>query len=440
MFKSWNDIQQKFEVFLFMCGIMDDPSPAIDHICEHYATVINIDPNTFSRSVQDDLFKLTVEIRRKGKFLNPFCNDHIYFVWQLPLKRQSRLYLFGENLDWLNIGDNANTTHKTYIRDPKEIDCHVIIDGTSLPPHDVLQTISTLRQTISYLSIKEPFVVQDEACHCIPDHIFKIDPLATYINIYRDVILPKSISKHLGWEISTCYNLSHLWIPNQPFVAAEIIDFLGTNRNLSMLCIGGCNLPESKMGKLCQQFHYLSNLQQCYLSGNDLGDSVSVLAESIKSWGVNNSLNTLDLQHCNITPGGCARLLEAIKICRNLIKLDLCGNTISGAFDALISKPSFPWLFNLRLADTSLTSEDIQRIGSLIKEHKIPLLGFLHLSYGNLDNLELDTLGTLEALNSIIQKVPDVYFWKGDDLQDLKKIQECITTGISKYKSKNVTK
>ena len=157
MFESWRDIEQKFEVFLFMCGIMEDPSPAIDHMCEQYATELTTYPGPIEEELY--LFKITQELRNKEKFLNPLCNEQFYHVWELPLKRQSRLYYFGQNLDWLNIGDNANTTLKTYKRDRKEIDCGVLIRNTCLPPRDVLQAISTLRQTITYLYIREPFVL-----------------------------------------------------------------------------------------------------------------------------------------------------------------------------------------------------------------------------------------------------------------------------------------
>ena len=439
MFESWEDIVWKFEVFLFMCGIMDDPSPVINHMCEQYATEINTDPHD-GYLLQDHLFKITVEIRRKGKFLNPFCNDHIYFVWQLPLRKQSRLYFFGQNLDWLNIGDNAITTYKNYKRYPKEIDCSVLIRNTCLPLRDVLQAISTLRQTITYLYIGKPFFLPREACDNIPAHIFKIDPSATFIVIERDVVLRTAINKHLGRKISTCYNLSELSIPNQPFIAVEITDFLGTNRNLWRLNVDNCYLSESKMAKLCEQFSQLSNLKLCYMSVNVLGDAVSALSQSIKSWGVNNSLKALYLPHCNITADGCARLLEALMVCTNLEELVLSYNRIGGAFDALISKPKYPRLGYLYLDGTSLTSGDIQAIDSLIKGNKMPRLVHMFLSYVNLDNLELDTLETLESLSSIIQKVRFVSFWKGDHHQDFKKIQERITAGISKYKSKNATK
>ena len=434
MFESWMDIVRKFEVFLFMCGIMEDPSPAINHICEQYATCIKTEPYGYPEPVL--LFKITTEIRRKGKFLNPLCNEHFYHVWELPLKRQSRVYYFGQNLDWLNIGDNAiNTTHKTHKRDPKENDCGVFIADTCLPPREVLQAISTLRQTITRLYIGKPFVLPDEACDNIPVHIFKIDPSATDIEIESNVVLPTAISKHLGREFSTCYNLSHLWIPNQPFIAAEITAFLGTNRNLRILNVEECYLSENKVYKICEQLSQLSNLDGCYLSGNALGDAVSVLAESIKSWGMNTNLEVLCLRHCNITPDGCSRLLEGLEVCPNLGRLDLSHNPIGRAFDALISKPLNPGLSQLNLAGTSLTSEDIQAIDSLIKENKMPQLHYMNLSYDNLDNLELDTLGTLKALNSIIHNVRVVKFTGEDDLQQ---IQERITAEIFYSSKKNI--
>ena len=431
MFESWDDIELKFEVFLFMCGIMEDPSSAIDHMCEQFATAV-IEEEVY-------LFQITQEVRSKKQFLNPLCNEHFYHVWELPLKRQSRAYLFGENIDWLGIGSHSSIAHMTQETGSKISSCHVLIENTCLPPSDVLQAISTLRQTITRLYIGKQFVLPDEACDNIPVHIFKIDPSATDIEIERNVVLPTAVSEHLGRQISTCYILSELWIPNQPFTTAEITDFLGTNRNLKTLNMEGCNLAGNKMGKLCQQFNQFSHLKECYLSENAVGDAVSVLADSIRSYGMNTSLRYLNLQHCNITPGGCSRLLEALGVCTNLEALVLSDNTIGGAFDALTWKPMYPQLSFLCLNGTSLTPGDIQTIDALIKENKIPQLKYLDLSYVNLDNLDLDTLEILESLSSITKRVKYVSFWKGDDRQDLKKIQERITTGISKYKSKNAT-
>ena len=199
-----------------------------------------------------------------------------------------------------------------------------------------------------------------------------------------------------------------------------------------------CNLSEIKWGKLSEGFGQLSNPGYCDLSGNVLGDTISVLAESIKSWGTNTTLEDLYLRDCNITAEGCSKLLEALEVCTNLEILDLSNNTIGGSFDALISKPVYSRLFKLHLVGTSLTSGDIQAIDSLIKENKIPRLNLLYLSYVNLDNLELDTLETLESLSSIIHNLLRVCFYKEDHPQDLKKIQERITRGILKHKSQNI--
>ena len=187
------------------------------------------------------------------------------------MKRQSRLYYFGKNLDWLKIGSNASTAQMAHKMDTHISDCRVLISKTSLPPRDVLQAISTLRQTITYLQIDNPFVLRDEACDNIPVHIFKIDPSATYISIDDDVVLPKAVSKDLGWQLSICYNLSELHLQNQPLVAAEITDFLGINRNLRILDVKHCYLSENKVYKICEQLSQLSNLDYCGLSGNDLG-------------------------------------------------------------------------------------------------------------------------------------------------------------------------
>ena len=93
-----------------------------------------------------------------------------------------------------------------------------------------------------------------------------------------------------------------------------------------------CKLSDNKMEKLCEQFGNLSNLKYCNLSANALGEAVSALAESIKSWGINNTLERLQLRHCNITPAGCSRLLGALGVCQNLSYLVLSENAIGGAF------------------------------------------------------------------------------------------------------------
>ena len=205
-----------------------------------------------------------------------------------------------------------------------------------------------------------------------------------------------------------------------------------------MLNMDDCNLSRNKTEKLCEQFSQLSNLGSCYLSGNSVGEAVSVLAESIQSWGVNNSLRTLSLAHCKITSSDCSRLLEALEVCQKLLDLTISYNTIGGTFCSLISKPVYPLLKLLCLDNTSLTSRDIQTIDCLIKENKIPQLVYLHLSYVNLDNLEMDTLETLESLSSIIHNVPHVCFYKEDYRQDLEKIQERVTRGLLKHKSQNI--
>ena len=281
-------------------------------------------------------------------------------------------------------------------------------------------------------------MVSNEVWKNNPVHVFNIDPLATDICIEKDVVLPTNVSKSLGQEISKCYNLKQLTIENKFSIAVEITDWLGVNTKITDLDFYYCKLSREKSEQLCQQIKHLSSLKWCCLSGNVLGDAVSVWAESILSWGTNNSLKELYLQNCSITSQGCSRLLEALGMYRNLGWLHLSHNTIGGAFNGLKSKSIFPELCNLLLDGTALSAVDINAIGSLIAEHRIPKLCRIHLSYINLDNLELDTLQTLESLNYIIHNI-QVSFLKGVNLQDFIKIQESITRGILRHKSKNAT-
>ena len=374
MFKSWEDIEQKFEVFLFMCSIMEDPSSAISHMCEQYVNDFKREQNLEDTLDEYHFIEVSKEIRNKKKFLNPFCNEHFYHVWQLPLKQQSRFYYFGKNLDWLEIGGNENASH-TVCRDGMRIhNCDVLISETCLPQHDVLQAIWSLRQTIMGLFICDPFMVSDEVWKNNPAHVFKIDSLATDIYIEEFVVLPTNVSKALGQEISKCYNLRQLRIQNKFSIAVEITDWIGVNTKITHLNFYSCNLSREKSEQLCQQIKHLSSLEGCVLSGNVLGDAVSILAESILSWGTNNSLKELYLRNCSITSQGCSRLLEALGVCPNLEWLYLSNNTIGGVFNGLKSKSTFPKLNYLLLHGTALSAGDINAIGSLIAEHRLPKL------------------------------------------------------------------
>ena len=151
---------------------------------------------------------------------------------------------------------------------------------------------------------------------------------------------------------------------------------------------------------------------------------------------MNNSLTELYLRNCGITSRGCTRLLEALGVCLKLRFLSLSHNPIGGAFSVLTSKPFYPKLNCLLLDEMSLKPGDIETINSLLRDKRMPELHELYLSYDNLENIELKTWETLESLNSIIHNVEQISFWKGDSLQDLNKIQETITAGIVKHKSK----
>ena len=145
--------------------------------------------------VNNYFVKVTKEIRNKTKVINPISNKHFYYVWQLPLKQQSKVYFFGESLDLWKFEGKRNTTQMICKKDRNVQGCHVIIDKTCLPLSDVLQAIPNLKQTISVLYIHFPFVVHDYAWKDSLSHVVKIDSITKHIEINNSIVLPTTVAR-----------------------------------------------------------------------------------------------------------------------------------------------------------------------------------------------------------------------------------------------------
>ena len=224
------------------------------------------------------------------------------------------------------------------------------------------------------------------------DQLFQIDQHAKSIQITLEgCSLPQNVQTNLGRQISICNELQCLKIPKQPFITKAVVHNLGQNVGLKYLDVsechlrhrrvqpmgfpnisplpllnqanfagplsmqgafgfhgglfggpssfqggcypaGACGLSEDLCSVLCQELKSLVQLEVLNLSNNLLGTKgAHHLAESIRSWGSDSSLQELNLSVCQMQE--CGTLLESLASCKKMATLDLSGNNLNDLRD-----------------------------------------------------------------------------------------------------------
>ena len=426
-------------------ALTDDKITTVDLVCELWLN-------------QD--FRITFELKRLAEELDvdPECNRFFYIVRKLPLRIQSRWYIFDRKSD--TEGDNDNVPN--VVNTDASSTCGVYIDEHShLRSEEILTAISNLKQTITHLHYE------------------------SWIPMENDAIKVPVLSE----KLSSCDKQKHFHIPRMTHTALLLVSNLGTKTNLTHLDLNDCGLSEKLCITLCQQLQHLPclkylnlsentigsegaehlaesmtswgpdpplkqlNLSRCSIEGsgaeklikslqfcrrleeihmdyNRIGSTgAKKLAASIISWGSDNALFRLSLEYCSIDTSGCIPLMEALTSCKHLYCVDVPNNRIGGTFEALNPHLDYTELCWLKASRTSLTEGDIQNIAAIINNKGLPELHTLDLGYVKLSDERLSGLTdearyvamlknesdeTLEAWRTIVQKVRFVRLWEGN--------------------------
>lgn len=123
------------------------------------------------------------------------------------------------------------------------------------------------------------------------------------------------------------------------------------------LDLKGASMAYSGAFLLAMALYRCGKLQHLNLSDNDKLDDNSVvsLAGGIREC---TALRDLNLQSCNVEPGGCSALAEALKQNTALTSLNLQKNKIGpgGVFSLALALPDYPALANLNLSGNNIRS------------------------------------------------------------------------------------
>ena len=141
------------------------------------------------------------------------------------------------------------------------------------------------------------------------------------------------------------------------------------------------------------QARCLKYLNHVSLNQNCLGShGARLLAASIKSWVPGHPLQELLLVDCKISVPGSVELLDALKGCKQLLKLDISENPLSGSFKNISIQPGILYskLHSLGLGSSSLSGTDLLALSHTIKRHSMPSLKQLEVGYKALKEI-LDT-------------------------------------------------
>ena len=146
-----------------------------------------------------------------------------------------------------------------------------------------------------------------------------------------------SMCKHI-----TELNLGHNKLGKAGHQLAQSIRSWGDNPSLQELWLDKCSLKATASLELVQSLSTCRHLTVLDLRENDLGEAGHQLAQSIRSWGDGPPLQKLYLHNCSLTAVASLELVQSLSTCRHLTVLDLGENDLGKAGQQL-AQPIRSW-------------------------------------------------------------------------------------------------
>ena len=163
----------------------------------------------------------------------------------------------------------------------------------------------------------------------------------------------------------------HVWLYTR-YQLAQSIRSWGDEPPLQKLWLYNCSLTATASLELVQSLSSCRHLTVLDLRGNKLGETEYQLAQSIRSWGDEPSLQQLWLNNCSLTATASLELVQSLSSCRHLTVWDLGQNKLGEAGHQLAQsirswgdEPSLQqlWLHNCSLTATA-SLEFVQSLSS----------------------------------------------------------------------------
>ena len=148
-----------------------------------------------------------------------------------------------------------------------------------------------------------------------------------------DCSLSVPVSLELVQSLSTCRHLTVLHFEENKLAEAghqlaESIRLWGDEPPLQELSLSNCSLPVAASLDVVKSLLTCRHLTALELGGNNLGEAGHQFAETIKSWGDEPALQELELFNCSLTVAASIEIVQSLSTCKNLIAVNLGENSI----------------------------------------------------------------------------------------------------------------
>ena len=359
LFPSMVHIRKYREVVIFLCGLMSDPTPIVQHVYEmcvqeKQQKMVEGD-NPLIRWEERHLFQSLYNesgIPLPGRPLhNAYINyySHEFYEGELdisPVHTPSKLFIF------------------KYISKGMVCNYHGTGNGEELPN--------------------------------------------SAINMYRPRHIDTSKMMALLRTISQHQPISHLCLKKFHHEDFAEEDILTLSNDAKTISLDACTLPQGVLLHLFQQLPNCAVLENLDIYKTDL--------EFMKSLDLSNlkSLTGLKLMATHLSPEVCQSVLGQIGDLDRLIHLNLKMNCLAGSLSNFLpeSHHSLPSLEFFSLANNDLKKSDLTQIAKLIEQLKIPNLHTLQLPSCELKGMENTLSELLEACITHHNKELTVTLWR----------------------------
>ena len=190
---------------------------------------------------------------------------------------------------------------------------------------------------------------------------------------------------------------------------------LAVNPHLMGLYLQNCSISEDVSAHVLEPLSKYKNLFHLCYGGNVVGDVGSHLQDIIH----NELMERLILSDCKMPRQICESLLTSLGQCERLRVVNLTGNEINGALCNFLSDTdsALPYLTQLHVGFTELSSHDVIHITTLVQNHRLPELGGvdhfngLWLQGNNLATVPDELESLLEACSKEYNRELNIGLW-----------------------------
>ena len=364
LFPSMEHIRKYTEVVIFLCGLMSDPTPLVQHVYE--------------MCVQEKQQKMVEGENPSIRWEERHLFQSLYTESAIPLPGRPLL--------------NAYINYYSDEYYDRELDA---------------SPVYTPSQLFIFKYISNALVCNYHGsgnCQELPN---------SAINMYRPRRIDTGKMLALLRTISQHQPTSHLCLKkfhNEGFAREDVFTLSTDAKTVSL---DNCKLPQGVLLHLFQQLPNCAGLQNLDICKTYLGFMKSLDLSNLKS------LTGLKLMDTHLSPELCQSVLGQIGEMDRLTYLNLKMNCLTGNLSNLLpeSHQSLPSLIVFSLEDNVLNKSDLTHITKLIEQLKIPNLRTLSLELCDLKGMENMLAELLEACITHHNAELTVTLW-GNELCD----------------------